>query len=148
MHIFREKRIANGISYYMPTPVGRTGTCARPQVWRSQRSRAHTPPPPPNASPDADPQMHVWSVRYGRCACPKTSGKKVQPRHPSGCLVLNPRDPDRVVWQYPLSSFHCHHCPRLSTIAPIALSIHAHLIATLFPRRGVQSPDCRLNLGQ
>ena len=104
MHIFREKRIANGISYYMPTPVARTGTCARPQFWRSQRSSAHTQPLPPNASPDADPQMHVWSVRYGRCACAKTSGIKVQPRHPSGCLVLNPRDPGRAVWQYPVNA--------------------------------------------
>ena len=90
----------------MPTPVARTGTCARPQFWRSQRSRAHTPPPPPNASPDAHPRMHdiVWSVPYGRCACAKTSGIKVQPRHPSGCLVLNPRDPGRAVWQYPIEA--------------------------------------------
>ena len=85
----------------MPTPVARTGTCARPEFWRSQRSRAHKPPPQPDASPDADPQMHVWSVRCGRCARAKTSGIKVQPRHPSGCLVLNPRDPGRAVWQYP-----------------------------------------------
>ena len=85
----------------MPTLVARTGTCARPEFWRSQRSRAHKPPPQPDASPDADPQMHVWSVRCGRCARAKTSGIKVQPRHPSGCLVLNPRDPGRAVWQYP-----------------------------------------------
>ena len=85
----------------MPTLVARTGTCARPEFWRSQRSRAHKPPPQPDASPDADPQMHVWSVRYGRCACAKPSSKKVRPRHPPGCLVLNPRDPGRAVWQYP-----------------------------------------------
>ena len=98
--MFREKRIANGISYYKPTLVARTGTCALPEFWRSQRSRAHKPPPQPEASPDADPQMHVWSVRYGRCARAKTSGIRVQPRHPPGCLV-NPRDPGRAVWQYP-----------------------------------------------
>ena len=59
------------VLYYSPTPVARAGACAQPQVLRSQRSRAHKPPPQPDASPDADPQMHdiVWSVRYSRCAC-------------------------------------------------------------------------------
>ena len=59
-----------------PTIVAGTGTCARPECWRSQRSKAHKPTLQPDASPDADPQMYVRSVRYGRCACAKTSGKK------------------------------------------------------------------------
>ena len=57
--------------------------------------RARAPMPTPRCM-----TVCIWSVRYGRCACAKTSGKTVRPRHPPGCLVLNPRDPGRAVWQY------------------------------------------------
>ena len=91
--------------------MARTGPCPRPKFWRRQRPRAHKPPPQPDVSPDADSQLHIWPVRYGRCACAKTSGKKAQPRHPSGCLVLKPRDPGRAGWQCPVASEHLGEIP-------------------------------------
>ena len=128
--------------------MARTGTCARPEFWRSQRSRAHKPPPQPDASPDADPQMHVWSVRCGRCARAKTSGIKVQPRHPSGCLVLNPRDPGRAVWQYPVWARFPHRgCGDPNKSGPIGGEFLGRNSAHLWPII-IHKYDCSLAAAQ